>query len=745
MLQPRLFSFLLSTLLTLVTLFGATPIWAKQNTDKRIIVNETLKSVDQAITKVYVGADFSVPKYFKQKLIASNDLSLIEVDAVKNFISSDGKNKKIYLIRYTLGDERMSQVLADARANFSTTDLDIQLITDANPFAKVDFADAEKWTGDPLRFQVSTESEGGKFIHRLLESGLKWNEQIFSQPVYNTKVFDRVPIMHEKAMIMISDKGAKMLIGTANLARNPRYNRIFEVTDPIIIDQYVQHFENLKQAYKAGLETKKATATPWTKITYKDGTWLELAYTDGRFNPNERMMDLFKNTELSPKLKSILLSHFVLTHRGFMSDLESALRANPELKVNFVGDDRFASLDEWGLSPAFIGVNIYSPFNRNFVAFEKDLWPRVEGVIYQRPAIDPITGQVRIEKTEEGPPTARHLWHDKTSLFEFTDVAHVFTGSFNLSNNDANAEVQMQMQLPINSWLVTAIKYSVTQTIKKDKQFAIPLMIATLRNAIGLVFGLTDLEVPVKDIQKLYQYSIKGDRDNTFTILRNMAKINSQLSRSVSFAERIKRVNQFSSFLDWYLKNARQPQQTIADILPKLISMSILIGKPKIPAIKKADIVGSLLATSGQNTKWISTKIEEAFTILGLGRFNPYISAEVRFIDMDNKTESEIVEALARGSSTTKKHFLLTDKDPQVLIDELEILQSKALANYNKEIDLPEDGEVYPRTITDLGAMLLDLKSKGVTTIRISTKDKVLSKSISDLATAMSLTVRFDP
>lgn len=748
--------FLLSKKLTAVTQFLSlvwiigflflNVSWGSQNKN-RPVVNSELKGIDQAVNKLYVSSDFVVPKYFNGKLVTTNDLSLVEISAIEQFTNDYLKLKstsvnslksvpEILLVRYTVGDDRMSRALLEA----FKSGIKVELITDANPFAKVEFADDEKLTADFNRFKISTESEGGKFIHELLNNGFQWNENLFSQPVYNTKLLDRIPIMHEKGLILSSPElGSKMFLGTANLARNPRYNRIFEINDSTVIKLYQEHFNLLKSAYQNGLETKKATDSPWTKVIYKDGTWLELAYTDGRYNPNERMLTVLQNN----KIKNILLSHFVLTHRGFMQELEKALRADPDFKVQFVGDDRFASLDEWGLSPAFIGVNIYSPFNRNFVAFEKDLWPRIEGVVYQRPAIDPITGEVRTESTEEGPPTARHVWHDKTSIFELNDGAYIYSGSFNLSNNDSNAEVQMEMKLNSKSWILNATKYSVTETVKKDKKFAVPLMYATLRNAIGLVFGLTDLEIPITSVVKLHQLALKGDRDKFFIELRKLSTIQGQLSKTVSKEERISRVGRFSMFLNWFLKNARQPTQTMQDIIPKMVSIAILIAKPNSPVLKKADIIGGLISTSGQNSKWVQQKIEEAFQVLGFGRFNPYQSAEVIIVDEQTVIDEILVSALELNRSINKKHFIFSEKDPNQVLEKFKELQKTTLNRFNKEILVPESEDIFPRdSSNDMTNLFMDLKNKGVTKIRLYSEDKNLQSSVAQILKTLGMNIK---
>ncbi len=120
---------------------------------------------------------------------------------------------------------------------------------------------------------------------------------------------------------------------------------------------------------------------------------------------------------------------------------------------------------------------------------------------------------------------ARHVWHDKTTLIDFTDPqgerkTALFSGSFNLSNNVANSEFQAQFNLSRDSWIRKAINHSVKEVVSNEPQWAVPTLEGTLRNAVAILLGTTDIEVP---LQKNAVFLDAIDRRD-FTLMRKTIK-----------------------------------------------------------------------------------------------------------------------------------------------------------------------------------------------------------------------------
>ncbi|MFM8270575.1 MAG: phospholipase D-like domain-containing protein, partial [Pseudomonadota bacterium] len=406
---------LLSKRTLLACLFLLAPS-LKANEPEIIKITSQLQSADQAIKAIYVSADEKNTSAAIPNLVFKPDLVSVEVEAIQQLIDNShvpDKEKEITLIRYTLGDSRVTQALIAAKKK----GIKVTLITDLNPVMKGDFSKIQgnvTAAFSKADLKDPEKSPGAKVIRDLLDAGFEFKKDILSQPLYRPEQ-ERIPIMHEKALLLREGDKKTTLFGTANLAPNPRYNRIFRVEDPVFFDTYQNHLDSLSELYRKGKETSEIEPTKRTLIQYPDGTQMELAFTDGKYNPNNRIAQVLRNNTL----EHIDLSHFVMTHRDFFQSLGEAISKNPQATGYAITDDRFSAIKGWGLSPALAGVDVVDPYNRKFTGLKPSDFGRIESFVYQRPAIDPETGKIRIERSEEGPPASRHVWHDKTTLIDF--------------------------------------------------------------------------------------------------------------------------------------------------------------------------------------------------------------------------------------------------------------------------------------------------------------------------------------
>lgn len=648
----------LSIKLTLVLLFlpFASLVLAEPEVSK---IKSNLPSIDAAVKKIYVSADEKNSASNLPNLVFKPDLASVEIDAINKLIedtSVPNNKKEVTLVRYTLGDSRITDALVKAK----NSGIKVTLVTDLNPAMKGDFSKIQgNFTSafSKADLKDTEKNPGAKVIQDLLDAGFELKKDIISQPLYRPEQ-ERIPIMHEKALLLQSGENKKAFFGTANLARNPRYNRTFEMEDPVFFDAYQKHIEDLSAIYKKGKETSEIAPAGKTLIQYADGTEMELAFTDGKYNPNDRIVDVLKNNIL----EHIDLSHFVMTHRGFFNALGEAISKNPEATGYAVTDDRFSAIKGWGLSPALAGVDVVDPYNRKFTGLSPSSFGRIESFVYQRPAIDPDTGKARIEQTEDGPPSARHVWHDKTTLIDFKDSSgkektSLFTGSFNLSNNVANSEFQVQMNLPRDSWIRKAVKHSIEEVVSNEPQWAIPNLEASLRNSVALLIGVTDLEVPLELNSTFLNAIDQRNFSEMKKILSQMKEIRTKLHKKMDPEKKDERVDQLIGFLDWYEKNIPPSHAELDVRVQRTIGMALVIAQPNMKEHIKANLLSQVIDRPQLSIDEQHNLLNGAFKALGLGEINPWSGKQSTLLSIEEILSKEILEE--------------RDKDPKTPLDSL--------------------------------------------------------------------------
>ncbi|NDD03794.1 MAG: hypothetical protein EB078_02710 [Proteobacteria bacterium] len=624
-------------------------------------VKSTKPSVDEAIKTIYTAASPENRSGEFPRLKFEEDLSGVEVEAIQRIINDSSvpnKEKQITLVRYTLGDNRITQALIDAK----NKGIAVKLITDLNPAMKLDFSNKESEFSaafSKAKLKDPDKNSGAKVIGDLLEAGFVIKKDILSQPLYSGDL-ERIPIMHEKALLLKSGTKKTVFFGSANLARNPRYNRTYEVEDDAFYDRYQSHVDALTEIYQKGKETKEIADQPRTLIQYPDGSEIELAFTDGKYNPNDRISEILD----AQKLNHITLSHFVITHRGFLQALGRSFKKHPEAKGFAIADDRFSSISNgWGLAPTLAGIDITDPFNRRVTGLDPATFRRIESYIYQRPAVDPETREVRKETNEEGPPVARHVWHDKTTLLDYEDAkgnskSSIFTGSFNLSNNTANSEFQAQINLPTSSWVRKAIDHSIRSVVKKEPQWAVPTLDASLRNAMGIVFGMTDIEVPLDKTHQLMDAIDKRDFDGIKKSLADISNGDTNLHWTVSADVKQKRLEQFVNFLSWYQKNIPPSHAELELRMRRIVGIAMVIGQPEMKDHIKANIMSSVIERPQLSIEEHHHLLDEAFKQLGISDINPWSGVTSKLISIEEIIAPDVLESLSKKPNLTLSELI---------------------------------------------------------------------------------------
>lgn len=571
-------------------------------------VDSSMASVDKAIPRMWVSENFPVSESLKNRLFSNADLIQIEVDAIRNFINDiDTKNyeKRIIIGRYKMGDSRYTEVIQEALQ----AGIEVQIILDMNPILSSSFRSKEKFHS---RFKESnfkdSLSEGAINLQTLLDSGMEIFKDIFSQPLYNTKEVKRLPVLHDKFLIlmknkkMISQGNIRVFFGTSNTVTEKRYNRVLEVVDVVLCKVFVSHAENLIKTYKLGRPTSETETMNRVKVNYKDGTSVEFAATDGKFNPNDRI-GKFLNSN-SDKIKKILFSQFIITHRDVLKELKEVLSKSSKTRVTIFADDRFSELDKWHLPAILEEINIWTLFDSQIFKFPIEFARRIETFIYQK---DDGAGN-------------REFLHDKLSMIELDDgTIAAFIGSFNLSRGACNSEVQTKILADINSELIQSFEESVIEFMnnKENQEWVVDGITAVLRNALGMVFGMRGLEVPLESAQTIVD-AIK--EQNPTTIISELNNISDNLDedKGVALRKNKNRNKTFLKFLEWYYKNPSLSKLKDSEELRirRFIGTALIIGKSDLKTVSKKKILKSILHRPGMSQKTQDKLIKQAEKII---------------------------------------------------------------------------------------------------------------------------------
>ncbi|MBI3557767.1 MAG: hypothetical protein HY074_16020 [Deltaproteobacteria bacterium] len=526
-----------------------------------------LASADSGITDMFVSHSY---KATDKRAHPGEDILKYEAEAMRDFREGTGqfahyknvpaKNKGLILRRYEEGDEAVTEEFIEAGKSGYRRLLGI---FDFNPAMTGTFKDGEKSNTD-FDHVTYKESAMAKMMQKLrADPKLKLNDVnhgYVSQPLYNG---DMAPIMHNKDMIFIiyNDNGSikelTLFTGSNNMTNNPRYNRMFRIVDQQAIQYILDNCNEMADVFSKGGAIKEIKSRAPLRLTYADGSTMELAFTDGKFNPNDRIQATLERAAKNPKdlvMKRATLSHFVATDGDVIEGLRAAMTAHPEMTTTAVLDDKFLALNEFGKGSALAGYNTTPKFGKSTRGFAANLRSRITAFGYQKMA------QGRVETDPDGPPISRELWHDKTTVLEYSeggvDWVEVYTGSFNLSTNGANAELQIKFRVPAKSYFGQMILESITKVAENEPEFAIKLETAVFRNFLGDLIGHSIAEIPVEKTESVIKAFRASKYDAAMDELRELGKQPTTLRKKFSAAELEARLEKVSKFLEWAAKHS---------------------------------------------------------------------------------------------------------------------------------------------------------------------------------------------
>ncbi len=531
------------------------------------VVKSPLASADAGVTDMFVSHDY---KTTDQRAHPGEDILKYEAQAMRDFREGSGqfshyknvpaKNKGLILRRYEEGDQAVTQEFIEASHSGFRRLLGI---FDFNPAMTGTFKEGEKSNTD-FNHVTYKESAMAKMIQQIrAEPKLALNDVnhgYVSQPLYNGEM---APIMHNKDMIFViyngdgSIKELTLFTGSNNMTNNPRYNRMFRINDQQAIQFILDNCDEMADVFSKGGAIKDIKSKPPLLLTYRDGSTMELAFTDGKFNPNDRIQGTLERAAANPKdivMKRATLSHFVATDGDVIEGLHSAMKAHPAMETFAVLDDKFLPLNEFGKGAVLAGYNTSPTFGKSTFGFAAGLRARIRAFGYQKMA------EGRVETDSDGPPISRELWHDKTTVLEYSeggvDWVEVFTGSFNLSTNGANSELQIKFRLPASSPFGQMVLESITKVAANEPAFAIPLELAVFRNFLGDLLSHSIAEIPVERAETIMKALKLGKYNDAMSDLRELGKEPTTLHKKASAAELEARLTKVAKFMEWAVAHA---------------------------------------------------------------------------------------------------------------------------------------------------------------------------------------------
>ena len=591
-----------------------------------------IATVGDAIKRMFVSHAYG---NVDKNVFDGDDLVARERQAIEDFIadkSLPNERKHVILTRYSIDDVRLAQTLVAAKE----AGIRVSLITDFNVSMSYRLKPGQTMLSDFSQATIKTDA-AGRFIQTLIDAGFeiigngstnKPQGAIYSQPLYNKGDASMDPIMHEKSLLLVAEPAAESqdarkvmnyYFSTANLTDHPRYNRLFEIQEALSMAYGLDHSDKIMAAFRAGKPIKDVESEPPYRVWFEDDSFMEAAYTNGKYNPNDRIIEILKGM----KLKKAWLSHFVLTNGGVVEAFKNALMDSPTATIFGVFDDKFVPVTGYGKAAVMNGFMTAPPMGNS-------MWGWVSVLIRSTTLFSYLRGiEGKVETDMEGPPLARHLWHDKTTLLLVEEGGkqwyYLFTGSLNNSNHVDNAELQFMFRLPADSALAKAVIDSIELTVAKEKDYAKPLAFGLLRDAIATVAGLSPLHVSPEIIDAITKAVAAKNPTDAAAMFAELVKHGTELIGEKFLPKKAtERFALFMTFLNWY--DGERDAHKIASPMNarKLVALGAILATPNM----KASTIMSLLS---HEILWepnvlpaeLNRRLHEAWKVLGIERALP--------------------------------------------------------------------------------------------------------------------------
>jgi hypothetical protein len=321
------------------------------------------------------------------------------------------------------------------------------------------------------------------------------------------------------------------------------------------------------------------------------------------------------------KVKKVLFSEFVFTHKDTSDALVDLMKSDPDLTVSGVFDDRFIDLHGYGQAIRFLGYPLIRDFGGSKLGWGRAISARSKFWAYQAPAFGP-DGKPLDEDSNDGAPTQRKVWHDKTSMVwveeEGKEWVYIFTLSLNLSSHFDNAEAQIMFKVPADSPWVKIFEDSILGVKDSQPEYALPLENAILRNSLAMLADISDLEVSVEETKNASRMLLERNYSAFKELLVELIDRESTLSNRLEKNDLKERLEKLGSFLDWYMKKVPPSQSYAPQRLQKFALMSLLFSDHKLRAGQKAFVLRQILWRPGVDDAQLDSWLHDAWVAASL-------------------------------------------------------------------------------------------------------------------------------
>lgn len=605
-----------------------------------IIIEHPYESADQLIDTIYLNETIDSEQAFVK---AGQDLNAVLTQNITDFVDNKGRwskysrrknlQKELMVVFYHIDDAAFVDALHYAKDN----NVKISIVTDLNAAIHLNnkyFPTGKSYSSD-FTAASSNDNAANKQFTRLMKGGfaiLQVNpddvEKISNAPSKNNKIrtttdtehlatvsspplndFEKLgntptSIMHEKELIMMlrDHRGrlidAVALEGTHNLTLGSRVNRIIRYSCPIYARLLLDHAQRLKNKYSTGglkvTNSSKAPEppTPPHRFVFRNGEFMEVAFTDGRWELNaSRIGELLLQSALHTdkyRVKDVIISDFAPTNTIVTHLLEELKRVQQEMGITVVTDAKFTdpSAANWAILLALANFKVSRPAGRHKVKkLPKSLSEFVNFYVYLR-----RDGNKK-ELDPEGYPYARHMWHDKTKIIlreekevnprtgktEWVEYFHIFSGSYNLSLADRNNEMQNYFKVRADtSAFGIAMKRTFHQMLESSKEHLLHGEKAGFHVFLSLFLSKTPLEISTERVEVLIENIQNGNLKAVYSEIELMMGEHSETAVKLPLAIKDDRLDRLKRFIDWYAKivpsgNAGMPTQKFTSVLTGIL------------------------------------------------------------------------------------------------------------------------------------------------------------------------------
>lgn len=529
--------------------------------------------------------------FFQKKIVDGKNLAKESAQRINDFINERGEyfglnihasNKTIYFITMNLGDENVTEALINAKkAGFKRVSIIVDGQSGLAPLQSIKGGVLENTNHENTR----PKSNGmGEALKELLGEGFVINDLDSAYSIFtpNLRKQDMHPLQHMKAVILGIEGSEPASIfkvispaywierftksrGSSSLhdqdASEPRYasyiltdnataredenwvfNRMFEILEPQLSRDQADHAHRVSEALAKTGEIEDIESLPPMRVLFPDSSFIQQSFSDGKFNTNEDLLEVFKMAERGElRIQQLFLSHYVLSMDSFVNELNKYMNQDPQTTITAVFDKSFVNGS--GLAGTFAGMS-NSSGDEIVCGLSPSACARIDAFV-RRP---------EGETEKEG----KQLWHDKLTVFKVVDAQGVTwyyfaLGSANLTDRSkVNAELQFFGKLPASSpfakWLIVSLKGN----LKLQWDLFSPLERDALRAEIAKFVGLPPSQVTV-DLVKSIEQAL---HDNQFAkVIEFIRQAYAKEESKLDGRELNTRVKMLADFFEWYRIN----------------------------------------------------------------------------------------------------------------------------------------------------------------------------------------------